>query len=140
MTLEHKKESRVHLLNILKDIQRKHKYLPESEIRKLSKKLDMPVIKIYSAATFYGMLSIEKKGKKVIRICNSPSCYLNGSLNILNEIKKMLKIDVGQTTKDKRYTLEISSCIGCCDKGPAMMVDDELITNVTKSKLKEILK
>ncbi len=125
---------------MLKEIQRQYGYVPEKEARKLSKMLDIPVIDIYSVATFYSMLSVEKKGKKVIRICNSPSCYLNDSLNILEEAKKILKIDVNETTEDGKFTLELTSCIGCCDKAPAIMINDKLITDVTKAKLKQLLK
>jgi NADH:ubiquinone oxidoreductase subunit E len=136
----HKIVKREKLLNILKDIQRQHGYLPEAEIKKLSKKIGLPMIEIYSTATFYSMLSVKPKGKKVVRICNSPSCYLNGSLNILEEAKKILGVNVGETTKDKKFTLEQTSCIGCCDKAPAIMINDELITGVTKDKLKGLLK
>ena len=140
MTLEHKVIRRDKLVNILKQIQRKHGYLPEDEVRKLSKKIDIPVTQIYSTATFYSLLNTEQKGKKIIRICNSPSCYLNGSLNVLKEAKKLLKIGVGETTKNGKFSLEPTSCIGCCDKAPAIMIDEELITDVTKEKLKKLLK
>ena len=140
MTLEHRLVKREKLLNMLKDMQRKHGYLPEKKIKALSKKIGIPVIEIYSAATFYSMLSVKKKGKKVVRICNSPSCYLNGSLNIIEEAKRILKIDVNQTTKNGRFSLELNSCIGCCDKAPAIMINDELITDITKAKLKKLLK
>jgi len=133
------KRPKVNLLPILKDMQREYGYLPEDKVRELSEKIKIPVVKIYSAATFYSMLSVEKKGKKKVRICNSPSCYLNGSLNILEEAEKILKIEVGGTTKDGRFSLELSSCIGCCDKGPAIMIDEELITDVTKEKLRKLL-
>ena len=140
MTLEHRLVKREKLLNQLKAIQRKHGYLPEKKIKDLSRKIGIPVVEIYSAATFYSMLSVKKKGKKVVRICNSPSCYLNGSLNIIEEAKKILKVDIGETTKNGRFTLELTSCIGCCDKAPAIMINDELITDVTKAKLKKLLK
>ena len=131
---------RVNLLPILKDMQRAYGCLPENKLIELSKKIKIPVVEIYSTATFYSMLSVEKKGKKIIRICNSPSCYLNGSLNILEEAKKILGIDINETTKDGKFTLELTSCIGCCDKAPAVMVNEELITNLTKEKLKKLLK
>ncbi len=134
------KKPRKNILGILREIQEKHGYLPEDKIRKLSKKLNMPVIDIYSAATFYSMLSVKKKGKNIVRICNSPSCYLNGSLNILEEAKKLLKIDINETTKDGKFTLELTSCIGCCDKAPAIMVNNELIGNITKEKLRRLLR
>ena len=140
MTLEHKRGTREKVLNLLKNIQREHGYLPEKEIRVLSKKLDVPVIDIYSTATFYSMLSVKPLGKKIVRICNSPSCYLNGSLNILEEAKNILGVEVGETTKDGKFTLELTSCIGCCDKAPAIMINDELVTDITEGKLKELLK
>ena len=135
-----KKEGKLYLLNQLRKIQEKHNSLPEKEIRALSKKTNIPVIKIYEAATFYTQFNIEKKGKNTIRICNSPSCYLNGSLNIINEAKKLLKVDLNQTTKNKKFSLELTSCIGCCNNPPALMLNDELITNITKPLLKKILK
>jgi NADH:ubiquinone oxidoreductase subunit E len=140
MTLEHKLIHRDKLLNILKKIQRKNGYLPEAEIRRLSKKINIPVTEIYSTATFYSLLNVNKKGRKIVKICNSPSCYLNGSLDILKEAKKILKIDAGQTTKNGKFSLELTSCIGCCDKAPAIMINEELITNVNKVKLRKLLK
>jgi NADH-quinone oxidoreductase subunit E len=130
--------SRENIIDILKDIQREHGCLPEKNIRELSKKTGIPVVEIYSTATFYSMLSAKKKGKKVIRVCNSPSCYLNGSFNVIEELKKIIGIGVDET--NEKFSLELSSCIGCCDKAPAIMINDELIVNVTKEKLKEVIK
>ena len=129
---------RENIIGILKEIQREHGYLPENKIKELSKKIGIPVVEIYSAATFYSMLGVKKKGRKVIRVCNSPSCYLNGSLNVIEELKKILGIDVGEI--NSKFSLELSSCIGCCDKSPAIMINDELITDVTKEKLRKLLK
>jgi NADH-quinone oxidoreductase subunit E len=134
-----KKES-IALLNILREIQKRYNHLPEKEIKKLSKKTNIPLVKIYETASFYSMFSFKRKGRNTIRLCNSPSCYINGSLNILKEIKRILKIDINQTTKDKKYSLELTSCIGCCDKAPAIMLNNELIGNITKAKLRKLLK
>ena len=131
---------RVNLLNILKEMQRQYGYLPENKVRELSKEIKIPVVEIYSAATFYSMLGVKEKGRKIVRICNSPSCYLNGSLNILEEAKRILGIDIGETTKDGTFSLELTSCIGCCDKAPAIMINEELITDLTKDKLRKLLK
>ncbi len=134
------KRPRVNILGNLRGIQGKYGYLPEDEVRKLSKKINVPVIEVYSAATFYSMLSVKKKGKKVVRICNSPSCYLNGSLNVLEEAKRLLGIDIGESTKDGKFSLELTSCVGCCDKAPAIMINNELIGNMTKEKLRKMLR
>lgn len=137
----HEEESnRKNILENLRRIQDENGCLPEKDIRKLSNKTKIPVVEIYGMASFYSMFSFEKKGRKVIRVCNSPSCYLNGSLNILKEIKRILKIDVGETTKDGKFTLELSSCMGCCDKAPAIMINEELITRLTKDKIKKLLR
>ena len=128
------------LLNELRKIQKKHGYISEESIKKLNKKTDIPLSRIYGTATFYAMLHTKPQGKYVIEICNSPSCYLNGSLNIIKYIEKKLKIKSGQTTKDKKFSLHIGSCIGCCNKAPAMLLNKKPITNLTKEKIDQILK
>ncbi len=134
------RKPKVNVLGALREMQEKNGCLPENKINALSKEIGMPVVEIYDMASFYSIFSFDKKGKKVVRICNSPSCYLNGSLNVLDEAKRLLGIKVGETTKNGKFSLELTSCIGCCDKAPAIMVNDELITNLTKEKLKKLLK
>ncbi|MBD3249205.1 NADH-quinone oxidoreductase subunit NuoE [Candidatus Woesearchaeota archaeon] len=128
------------LLKELKQIQGKKGYISEDSMKKLSKKMNIPVAKIYAAATFYSQLHTKPQGKHIIEICNSPSCYLNGSLNIIKYLEKKLKIKSGQTTEDKRFSLYICSCIGCCDKAPAMKIGKEVYTSLTKEKIDEIIK
>ena len=128
------------LLPVLEEIQKEYGYLPESCLKDLSKKLNIPLVRIYGVASFYFLFDVKKRGKNIIRVCNSPSCYINGSLDILEFLKKKLKINVGQTTKNKKFTLELTSCIGCCDKVPAMMVNDKVYCNLTEDKVKKILK
>lgn len=133
-------QKRAELLPLLEKIQKKHGYLSEEELKKLSKRLGIHLTEIFGVASFYSSLELKARGKNVIRVCNGPSCYLNDSLDIIKFIAKELRIKSGQTTKDKRFYLEISSCIGCCDKAPAMMINDKLFTNLTEEKVKKILK
>lgn len=128
------------LLPILEAVQKECGYLPESVLKEISKKLGIPLVKIYGTASFYMLFSVKKTGKNVIRVCNSPSCHISGSLNILEFLKKQLKINIGQTTKNKKFSLELTSCIGCCDKAPAMLVNDKVYGNLTEEKIKKILK
>jgi NADH:ubiquinone oxidoreductase subunit E len=129
------------LLPELKKLQKKEGYISEEAMKKLSKKLNIPIVKIYAAATFYAMLHTRnKQGKYVIEICNSPSCYLNGSLNMIKFIEKKLKIKSGATTKNKKFSLHICSCIGCCDQAPSMKINDKVYGNLTKEKIEQILK
>lgn len=128
------------LLPLLRQIQKKEGYVSEDSMKKLSKKTGLPIVKIYAAATFYSMIHTKKQGKCVIEICNSPSCYLNGSLDIIKVLEKELKIKSGQTTKDGKFSLHICSCIGCCDKAPAMRINGKVYGNLTKEKIKSIIK
>lgn len=133
-------QKRAELLPLLEKIQKKHGYLSEEELKRLSKRLGIHLSEVFGVASFYSSLELKARGKNIIRICNGPPCYLNGSLDLIKFVAKELKIKSGQTTKDKSFYLEIGSCIGCCDKAPAMMINDKVYTNLTKKKIKNLLK
>ncbi|MCK4463902.1 MAG: NADH-quinone oxidoreductase subunit NuoE [Candidatus Omnitrophica bacterium] len=114
-------------------------YLTEEIISFLAQKLNLPAVEVYSVATFYSMFSLKERGKFVIRVCVSLPCYLRGSKEILESLKSELDIDAGQTTPDKTFTIEAVSCLGLCDKAPAMMVNGEVYENLTPKKVKEII-
>lgn len=128
------------LLPELKKAQKKEGYVSEESMKKISKKLKIPISRIYGAATFYALIHTEPQGKYVIEICNSPSCYLNGSVHVIKHLEKKLKIKSRQTTKDKKFSLHIGSCIGCCDKAPAMKINGKVYGNLTTKKIDDILK
>ncbi len=128
------------LLAELRKIQKKQGYISESAIKKLNKKTGIPLSRIYGVATFYAKLHTKPQGKYVIEICNSPSCYLNGSLNLIKFLEKKLKIKSRQTTKNGKFSLHICSCIGCCNKAPAMLINGKPYTNLTKEKIETILR
>ncbi len=128
------------LLPELEKEQKKRGYISESALKRISDKTKIPVSRVYAVTTFYAHLHTEKQGKNIIEICNSPSCYLNGSLNIIKFIENNLNIKSGQTSKDGKFSLHICSCIGCCDKAPAMMINRQVYGNLTKEKIRAILK
>lgn len=128
------------LLPKLEAEQRKNKWISEKALKRISLETKIPISRVYATASFYAHLHLDKQGKYIIEICNSPSCYLNNSLNIIKFIEKELKIKSGQTSKNKKFSIHISSCIGCCDKAPAMMINKKVHTSLTKEKIKEILK
>jgi len=127
------------LLPMLQAIQAKFGYVSEANAHYLSRKTGIPFSKIYGVITFYEMLYTEPKGKYIIRICNSPSCYLNGSLNLIEFLASLLKIKSGETTKNKQFSLEIVSCIGCCDQAPAMIINNKVYGNLDEKKIKQII-
>ncbi|MFH1238104.1 MAG: NAD(P)H-dependent oxidoreductase subunit E [archaeon] len=127
------------LLNILHEVQDREGYLSEKNLKEISIEYDIPISKLYGVATFYTMLKIKKQGKYVIELCGSPSCILNRSREIENFLEKELKIEIGETSKDNLFSVYKTSCIGCCDEAPAMLVNGVPYTKLTIQRVKEIL-
>jgi len=127
------------LLNLLKKEQDKKGYISEEALKRISKEHGIPISRLWGVVTFYAMLHTEKQGKHVIHVCNSPSCFVNNSLNLLSYLKKRLGIKLDQTTKDGKFSLYASSCIGCCDEAPAMMIDGKAYTKLDEKKIDDIL-
>ncbi|MCK4905112.1 NADH-quinone oxidoreductase subunit NuoE [bacterium] len=115
-------------------------YLSEDIILFLAQALGLPKVEVYSIATFYSMFTLQKQGKFVIRICVSLPCYLKGSREILETIRKELNIEAYQTTADKKFTIEPVSCLGLCDIAPAMMINKKVYGNLTPQKVKDIIR
>ncbi|MGC9310589.1 MAG: NAD(P)H-dependent oxidoreductase subunit E [Candidatus Aenigmatarchaeota archaeon] len=130
----------VPLIEVFEEIVKQEGCLSKERLEELSSALDIPMAKLYSTASFYSFLPTRDKGKYIIRVCNSPSCCLNGSRELLEFIKKELKVELGEVTKDGKFSVVKSECMGACDRAPAMMINDRLYTNLTKPKIREILR
>jgi NADH:ubiquinone oxidoreductase subunit E len=114
-------------------------YLPEEAVRRLAEGLRLPVNQVFGVATFYTMFSVKPRGENIIRVCESPPCHLLNSVNIVEILEDELGIKVGETTPDRAFTLELTSCLGVCAVAPAMMVNGEVYGNLTRDKIPEIL-
>lgn len=128
------------LLEKLHNIQNSYGYIPENEISLIADEYDMPRAKLYGVIRFYSMFYTEPTGKYIIRICDSLSCHINKSEEILTSVKKYLKIEDGETTEDKKFTLEVVECLGYCGEGPVMLVNDQIYTHLNSNRAIEILK
>lgn len=113
-------------------------YVPQEAISYLRENLDVPAVDIYGVITFYGMLTTEEQGKYVIRVCDSLPCHLNDSDGMLKVIERESGIKGGETSPDKKFTLEVVPCLGLCDRAPAMMINDKIYGNLTEKAVKEI--
>jgi len=127
------------LIPCLHAAQEKYGCLTEEVISFLAEGLKLPRVEVYSTASFYSMFTFEATGKYVIRVCESLPCYLKGSKQILDALSRELNIKPCQTTQDKKFTIEPVSCLGLCDRAPAMMINDEIYGNLTPEKVKEII-
>ena len=121
------------LLPILRKEQKNNRYISEDALKRISKKTNIPVSRIYGVATFYAMLHEQKQGKNIIYICDGPSCHVNNSKNIIRYIKSKVK-------KSKKFSLHSASCIGCCDEAPAMLLNGKAYTKLTREKIDGILR
>jgi len=133
-------ESRSELLGTLQAIQDRKGYISDSDMQDVADQYGIHPVEVYSVVTFYSFLNIHKKGRHIIRVSNCISNDMAGSSKIVKDLEKLLKIKMGETTKDKKFTLELTSCLGMCDKAPAIMIDNKLIGKVTAKKIKSILK
>ncbi|MGM0502134.1 MAG: NADH-quinone oxidoreductase subunit NuoE [Bacillota bacterium] len=132
--------TKTNLLERLHTIQDTYGYIPENEINKLAKLFEVPRAKIYGTIRFYSMFYTEPTGKYMVRVCNSLSCHLHDSANIVEAVKNYLGIEAGETTEDKKFTLEVVECLGHCGEGPVMMVNDKIYSYVNKNRAIQILK
>lgn len=127
------------LIMILHEVQNHYGYIPRDLALELSKKLDIPLARIYEVITFYNFFKIYPPGKHIIKVCLGTACYLKGSKIILEELKNILGIEEGKSTKDGLFHLEVVRCLGCCGLAPVIMIDDKVYGKVKKEDLAEIL-
>lgn len=129
------------LLGILHDIQNAspEHYLSDADLRAVADFLGLAYGFVYGVATFYSMYSLKPRGRNVIRVCQSPPCHLMGATTVSRELTRLLGIGFGETTADKRFTLEMSSCLGVCGVAPAMMVNEQVYGNLTPELIAGII-
>ena len=135
----HSKEQE-NMLILLQEAQNRLGHIPEKLILELSEALDVSVSDIYGVATFYSFLSMKPQGRNVIRVCKSIPCFLKNCHSIIETVEKEIGIKPGETTPDGRFSLQLTNCIGACDKAPAMMVNDDVHGDLTPERALEILK
>lgn len=149
LTEEEKKEIDEHLkdyptkraacIEALKVVQQHRHWISDESLKDISEYLDMTTDELDSVATFYNLVFRKPVGRHIILICDSVSCYIMGYQNILEYLQEKLGIELGQTTKDDRFTLLTIPCLGTCDHAPALIIDEDLHRDLTEDKLNEIL-
>lgn len=129
------------LIAILLDIQAAsgRNYVDRKWAELASGVLEIPLSKIYDVLTFYAMFSIEPRGEYVIEICESASCHISKAQQLLQWFEAAAQIRLGQTSADGKITLTRTSCIGACDKGPAVKIGDAVFGSLTEEKVIELV-
>jgi NADH-quinone oxidoreductase subunit E len=129
------------LLLILHDLQNQNsrQYLPLENLKAVAEYLKIPLSAVYSVVSYYSMFSLKPRGKYLIRICKSPVCSMLGAYPLIDLLKQKLGIEIGQTTSDGRFTLEVSECLGKCEMAPSMLINEQHYDGLTIDRLEKIL-
>ena len=127
------------LIQVLHMAQSIYGYLPLEVQRVVADELDIPVAQVSGVVTFYSFFSTQPRGKHTIRVCLGTACYVRGGKKIVERLRELLGVGVGDTTADRLFTFEVARCIGACGLAPAMSIDDTVYKQVKPERLEAIL-
>jgi NADP-reducing hydrogenase subunit HndA len=127
------------LINVLHKAQHTFGYLPEEVQEIIAANLNTSLAHVYGVVSFYSFFTMIPKGDHPINICMGTACYVRGAEKVLEEFKKLLNIQVGQTTKDEKFSLSSLRCVGACGLAPVVLVGDKVYGRVTLDGVQEIL-
>ena len=127
------------LIMILHELQNHYGFIPRDISMQLSGELDIPLARIYEVISFYHYFQLEKPGKHIVSVCIGTACYLKGAPQLIQELKNILNIEVGEITKDGLFQLKGVRCLGCCGLAPVIMIDAKIYGNLKPDDLMEII-
>ena len=127
------------LIHILHEVQHTVGYLPEEVQRIIAAKLHIPPSKVYGVVTFYTFFTMTPKGRYPISVCMGTACYVRGAEKILEELKRVVGIEVGQTTPDGKFSLDCLRCVGACGLAPVVTIGDKVYGRLQSIEIKKIL-
>jgi len=135
----HPNAKRDSLIPILQEVQTEYGYLSREAVVQIGRHLRLPASKIFGVATFYNQFRFQPQGKFHIQVCRGTACHVKGSAAILEAVKRELKVEPGQTTRDGLFSLEVVACIGACGLAPVICVNGEFHAGLTTQKVVKIL-
>jgi len=138
--IEHKEHDPNHLVKLLQEIQAELGYVPETAQRLVAQKTNTPASQIYGILSFYNFFRLFPPGRHRLTVCLGTACYVKGSRSILKEITSRYELEPGQTTGNRRFSLDIVRCVGCCAIGPVMTVNDRIYGRMKPGNVKTVLR
>ena len=127
------------LIPIVQEIKQKYRQIDSFAMQVIADQLGIHPVEVYSVVSFYAFLGSQAQGKFIIRLCRTISCDMQGKDRVMRQLENDLGIKFGETTKDGKFSLEWANCMGMCDQGPALLVNEKLHTRVTPERVHEIL-
>ncbi|HKL80213.1 MAG TPA: NAD(P)H-dependent oxidoreductase subunit E [Mobilitalea sp.] len=133
---KNKEGSLIQILHLAQEI---YGFLPLDVQKFIANSLDKPLSEVSGVITFYSFFSTKPRGLHTIRVCLGTACYVRGGKKLVERLQELLNIQLGETTKDGKFTFEIARCIGACGLAPAIMIDDVVYKQVKVNNLEAIL-
>ena len=127
------------LIPLLQEVQEAVGYLSPDAVVRIGQHLGLPASKVYGVATFYNQFRFQPNGKYHVQVCRGTACHVKGSAGVLEVIKRQLKIDPGQTSRDGLFSIEVVACMGACGLAPVINVNGEFYAGMTPDSVKEVL-
>lgn len=127
------------LISILQEVQRTRNWLPPEDLKAVIRLLGVPASRVYAIATFYKAFSLKPRGKYICQVCLGTACHVRGGLRVKEAAERDLKIAAGETTGDKKFTLEAVNCLGACALGPVVVVNGDYHGQMNSRKVTTML-
>jgi NADH:ubiquinone oxidoreductase subunit E len=127
------------LIPVLQIAQALFGYLPEAALRKISMALGKPYSEVAGVVGFYSFFTTVPRGRHLVRVCLGTACYVRGGKQVLAALKDLLRIEVGETTPDRLFSLDVGRCFGACGLAPVILIDDDVHQRVKPARLSRIL-
>jgi NADH:ubiquinone oxidoreductase subunit E len=137
--IEKYKEKPGALIPVLQMAQGIFGYLPEVALKRISRGLNKSYSEVAGVVGFYSFFSTVPRGRNLIRVCLGTACYVRGGMQVLEAIKKELGIDVGETTEDREFSLEVARCFGACGLAPVITINDKVHHRVKPARIGDVL-
>lgn len=137
--LTDEQKRRAVLIHAFHKIQKENNYLPEEKLIEISQELKIPLAEVYSTASFYKQFYFKPRGKNIVCVCVGTACHVRGAPAVVSKLEEAFGIKAGETAKDLSVTLETVGCVGCCGLAPVVVVNDEIVGELTHSKTDSVI-
>ena len=138
--LEGRRSQPHQLIEVLQDVQEQNGYVSEEAMATISKELGVPLMEVYSVASFYKAFSLKPRGKNVVTICTGTACHVRGAKLILNQATGQLGVSINEMTEDGLFTVEKVNCIGACALGPVVTENGSCHHHMNAGKVRKLIK
>lgn len=127
------------LIPVLQKIQKVYGYVPEETIEQIASGLNVYPADVYGVLTFYSQFKLKPRGEYIVKVCCGTACHVKGSDRIAEDLITKLKVEVGETTEDRRFTLEKVACVGACALAPVILVNDDVHAKMTTDDARKMM-